>query len=601
MIWSTALPEWERRILSGQSLVPCGPLFPNEAHAALEVFCGLRIVDAAGQPTFAETGDQWVLDFVAVIFGAYDAETAKRLINEFFLCVAKKNGKSTIAAGIMLTALIRNWRNSNELIIVAPTIKAADNSFKPAADMVRADPDLLDFLHVQDHLRQITHLKTKATLRVLAADTGTVAGNKAAFVLIDELWEFGSRPRADAMMREAAGGLVARPEGFLISITTQSDQQPAGIFRAKLNYARDVRDGRIIDPKFLPVIYEFPKRMIDDGSFLEPANFYISNPYLGRTDWGREWIAAELEKENAKGPDTRNVFLSKHLNIEIGINYRADRWAGSEYWDSRADPSITLDTLLDRSEVVVVGGDGGGLDDLLGLSVLGRCRETKHWLSWSHAWAHRSVLERRKSIASVLTDFERAGELTIVAGNELADRYHRAVRAAQANARAAGAREWSDADKAAVAELRQEIVASGSFPDDIRQLAAIIERVKGLGLLAEVGVDPAGLGLIVDALALIGVTEENKLLVGVGQGYRLMSAIKTSERRLENGTFWHADQTLMDWCVGNVKIEPTATAIRATKQNAGDAKIDPWCALMNACDRMSLNPGGVVDIAAMVA
>jgi phage terminase large subunit-like protein len=36
-------------------------------------------------------------------------------------------------------------------------------------------------------------LKTKATLRMLAADTGTVAGNKAAFVLIDELWEFGSQ------------------------------------------------------------------------------------------------------------------------------------------------------------------------------------------------------------------------------------------------------------------------------------------------------------------------------------------------------------------------------------------------------------------------
>jgi phage terminase large subunit-like protein len=39
-----------------------------------------------------------------------------------------------------------------------------------------------------------------------------------------------------------------------------------------------------------------------------------------------------------------------------------------------------------------------------------------------------------------------------------------------------------------------------------------------------------------------------------------------------------------------VKIEPTATAIRATKQNAGDAKIDPWAALMNAVWMMSRNP-----------
>ncbi len=46
----------------------------------------------------------------------------------------------------------------------------------------------------------------------------------------------------------------------------------------------------------------------------------------------------------------------------------------------------------------------------------------------------------------------------------------------------------------------------------------------------------------------------------------------------------------MDWTVSNLKIEPTATAIRATKQNAGDAKIDPAMALFNAVTVMSRNP-----------
>jgi phage terminase large subunit-like protein len=559
--WTTACPDWADRIVSGRSLIPFKPLFPDEARDALDVFKALHIVDAPGRPTFGQAGDQFVFDFVEAVFGAYDADVGHRLINEFFLCMAKKNGKSTIAAGIMLTALIRNWRESNELIIVAPTIKAADNSFKPAAEMVRADPELNasddGFLHIQDHLRTITHLKTKATLRVLAADTGTVAGNKAAFVLIDELWEFGNKAKADSMMREAAGGLVARPEGFVISITTQSDEPPAGVFKSKLDYARDVRDGRKVDPKFLPVIYEFPQAMIDSEAYLRPENFFITNPRVGYTEHGRNWISDELQKEREKGPETRNVFLAKHLNIQIGINLRANRWPGADFWGRREDPNLTLERLLERSDVVVVGIDGGGLDDLFGLTALGRDKKTKDWLSWSHAWCHQGVLERRKSIAPQLLDFERAGELTIV-GDEL---------------------------------------------EDTSAIIAIVEDIKSRGLLACVAVDPAGIGGLVDDLAAIDVTVENNLLQGVRQGYSMTKDIKTAERKLVNGTFAHAPSKLMEWCVANVKIEATATAIRVTKQNAGDAKIDPVMALFDAVAIMSLNPHAAPqrDIAAMIA
>ncbi|WP_116654860.1 terminase large subunit [Pelagibacterium sediminicola] len=548
MIWSTACPDWAERIVAGRSLIPSKPLFPDEAQAALDVFKALRVVDAPGRPTFGEAGGQWVFDFVEAVFGAYDPETGSRLINEFFLCVSKKNGKSTISAGIMLTALIRNWRESNELIIVAPTIKAADNSFKPAADMVRADPDLNageeGFLHIQDHLRTITHLKTGATLRVLAADTGTVAGNKAAFVLVDELWEFGSKKGADAMMREAAGGRVARPEGFLISITTQSDAPPAGVFKDKLDYARQVRDGEIEDKKFLPVIYEFPQAMIDSEAYAKPENYFITNPYIGHTEWGREWIADELDKERAKGPETRNVFLAKHLNIEIGMNLRANRWPGADFWPMRADTAITYETLLDECEVIVPGIDGGGLDDLFGLTLLGRHKAARDWWAWSKAWAHKGVLERRKSIAPRLRDFEKADELIIV-DDEL---------------------------------------------EDISSIIEIISEIKQRGKLGPVAVDPAGLGELLEALDEIGVTQEAGLLVGAPQGFGMMNAIKTAERKLANGTLRHAGQDLMAWCVGNLKIEPTATAIRATKQNAGDAKIDPAMALFNAVTVMMRNP-----------
>lgn len=582
MKWTTACPDWEQRIVEGRSLIPCPPLFPEEAEAALKVFKSLPVVDLPGMPTFGEVCRPWVFEFVAAIFGAYDPSSGERLINDFFELISKKNTKSTMAAGIMVTALVRNWRNNNELTIIAPTIEVAKNSASPAMAMVQRSSELRSILRDVPHQRLIQHRTTKAELKILAADSETVSGSKAAFVLFEEWWLFGKMARAEDMEREATGGLASRPEGFVIKLSTQSDQPPAGVFKSDLQRFRDIRNGKIEAPASLGVLYEFPKAMLDSGDFKKRENWYITNPNLGASV-REKFLEQEFEEAKVKGPQALAGFYAKHLNVEIGTKLRSDRWAGADHWDKRADAAITAEAMIERCEVIVVGIDGGGLDDLFGLTLLGRepveveyevdvaaidevfgqarnadaaphaprleKRREKRWLSWSHAWCHKDVLERRQSIASVLRDFERDGDLTIV-GDEL---------------------------------------------DDLSAIVAIVEKVKDAGLLHCVAVDPAGLGEIVDALAEIGVTQDNRdskrdFLVGVGQGYALMNAIKTAERRLVRGSLIHADQPLMDWCAGNLKIEATRTAIMATKQNAGDAKVDPAFALFDAVTVMSANP-----------
>lgn len=185
MDWTTACPDWEELLISGRSIIP-PPIFRDQAEQAVAIFKELRVVDLPGKPTFGECCDQWVFQFVAAIFGAYDAQTGNQLIREFYLLISKKNTKSTIAAGIMLTAVILCWRNEEEHLILAPTKEVADNSFKPAAGMIRADDELAALFHIQDHIRTITHRVSRGSLKVVAADTDTVSGKKSGRILVDE-------------------------------------------------------------------------------------------------------------------------------------------------------------------------------------------------------------------------------------------------------------------------------------------------------------------------------------------------------------------------------------------------------------------------------
>lgn len=566
--WTTACPDWGRRIVQRESLVPFAPLFPAEADAALDVFKSLRMVDVAGQPTFGEACEPFVFDLVGAIFGAYDGRTGQRLIEEFLLLISKKNGKSTIAAGIMLTALIRNWRNDAALSILAPTQKVAGNSFDPAAAMVRADPKLRKLMHIVENKRMIKHRRTGAELRVIAADSGTVGGSKAGFVLVDELWLFGKQPRAEAMLEEGTGGLASRPEGFVIYLTTHSDERPRGVFKDKLDYFRGVRDGTIDDPRSLGMLYEWPEAMRDDEAYLDPANFYVTNPNLGRSQsvgFIQRKLKQVAEGKGEDGDTSLQIVLAKYLNVEIGQRLARDRWQGSEFWPRCAIPALSLDDLIARSEVIVGGVDGGGLDDLLGLCLIGRERGSKRWLIWCHAWAWSVVWKRRQDIATILDELIAEGTLTRCEMPE-------------------------EADLGSIGD-GDDVEEEEDLTEDVQGVVEALVRVMDAGLLPDkdaVGLDPAGVAAIVDELAKRGFTDDH--LRSIPQGWRLTAVIKGLARKCAARTVRHGGTKLMTWCIGNVKQEPRGTSgVAITKQSAS-AKIDPFAAMMSAATLMTLNP-----------
>jgi phage terminase large subunit-like protein len=563
--WSTACTDWEERIVERRSLVPFEPLFPAYAEKALEIFKSLRIVDVPGRPTFGEACEPFVFDFVRAIFGSYDAKTGVQHITEFLLLISKKNIKSTLAAGIMVTALILNWREMAELLILAPTKEIADNSYKPAAAMVRASPELVLILKPIDHQRIIKHLVTKAELKVVAADSDIVGGKKAGFVLVDELWLLGKRATAESMLEEATGGLASRPEGFVVYLTTHSDEPPAGVFKDKLDYFRGVRDGEIDDPHSFGMLYEWPQAMLEAEAYLKPENFYVTNPNLGRSQsvgfiLGKLKKAAGGEVDADEDTASIQVVLAKYLNVEIGLRLRRDRWRGADYWEANGDRSLTLESLLARCEVAVIGVDGGGLDDLYGLCVAGRERGTGRWLYWCKAWAWPDVFRRRKSIAATLQDFVDDGDLVLC-------------------------------DAGVTIDLELDESGEYSLPQDLREIVEIVEQVKASGLLPEegaIGLDPQGVSDLVDELAKIGL--EHPQVVSVRQGFGLMSAVVGLARKLKFGGAVHCGSRLLAWSVSHTKEVLTRNAVMIEKDQKGVGKIDPVIAVLNATKLLEANP-----------
>ncbi len=548
--WKTAVPDWADRIVHQRSLLPALPWFDAQAEKALRIFKRLRVPDIAGTPRFGDVCREWVFDIVRAVFGSYDEATRRRMIREFFILIPKKNGKSTICAAILVTATIMNQVPRAEALMIAPSKKIADIAFDQAKGIIECDKTLAKLFHPRRDERSITHLASQALIRIQAADTDSITGSKATYILIDEVHEFAKKSKARHIFTEIIGSLAARPHGFEICISTQSKDPPSGVFEEKLKTARDVRDGKL-DLPILAIIYELPTHLVKDDGWRDPATWEMVNPNLGASV-DEDFLRTQLAKAERDGAAALALLASQHFNVEIAGALRADGWSGAPLWDSGIERGLTLDEILHRSEVVTIACDGGGLDDLFGVSVLGREKGTRRWLSWSHAFISPIGLDRRRSNAVLYEQFVREGDLTEVE----------------------------------------------RLPDDITAVIDIVQTVQASGKLGLMGLDRIGTGqVLLDELIAIGL-EPEKTLVTVPQGIQLMGAIKVVERKLADGSFKHGGRAMMNWCAHNAIVVPTTTGIRIAREASGYGKIDPLMAVFDCAWLMLQNPeaeGAIFD------
>lgn len=539
------------------------PLNERKAAKALAFFNRLRLPDVPGQPYLRDACGDWFKDILCAFVASEDPETRQRLVWEALCLVPKKNSKTTYgAAGLGLTCLYMCDTPNGSMLLIGPTHTISERGFSQAEGMIRADPKLQKIFKVQNHLKTITRVKTNTTLSVKTFDTSIVTGEIPLLTIVDELHELGKKAVAPSVMQQIRGGGITQQGGQVFFITTQSDKPPTGIWKTELKKARDIRDGvGGPNPIMLPILYEYPEALQKNQRFWrDPKNWPLVLPNIGRSI-DRQKLENDYDNNGSDSKEAEQIWVSQHLNIQIGLGMHNDRWRGADYWERRGDRAITLDEILATSEVCVAGVDGGGLDDLFGLAVIGRHAETKRWQIWAHAWAQSdvlgeaedgenegiksTVLTRRKGIVSKLHELIDLGQLTLC-----------------------------------------------EHPtQDIEEIADTIKRIDDAGLLPAklaIGLDPAGISALLDELEDRGIRPEQQ--EPVPQGYKLANAMWGLERKLKDGTAVHGGQELMAWSIENAKTEQRGNAVIITKQTSGKAKIDPLIAVFNAFQLMSRNP-----------
>ena len=559
---SFACPDWEAKLAAGQTPIPDIPVNDVYADVAVALFNKLRIPDVPGQPTMGEAAGDWVRDIVRAAFGCVslvdDPKRAggKKLIRhvgELFNLVPKKNAKTTNAGAIGLVWLQLNRTPNANGVVIGPTQEVADTCFAQMAQMIELDDYLRKRFRVIEHRKTIidmaideaTGRPRNAKLRVKSFDPKVVTGGIPAFAILDELHVMAESHYASRVIGQIRGGMVTNSESLLIIITTQSENRPSGVFKTELDYARAVRDGRVTQSvRMLPVLYEFSESVqaSPDQKWKDPSIWYQVMPNLGLSLDLRRMID-EFQQARDKGQSNVIEWASQHLNIQVGMGMHDDRWSGADFWKGAAQPGLTLDEIIATSDVCTFGGDGGGLDDLMSMGVIGRHRETRVWRFWARAWADPIVFDRRKQISETLRGFVKDGDLVI-----------------------------GDLNAAEV------------------EITAICKRLSEAGLLPEkdgIGLDPFGIASLLDHLGLAGLGET---ITGIGQGYKLGPAIQTLPRMLKDRKLIHCDQPLVAWAVANVKTVIRGSNTLIEKKEAGVTKIDPVIAMLNAAMLMLRDP-----------
>ncbi len=286
------------------------------------------------------------------LFGTLNPD-GTRQYRTLFLCVPRKNGKTELAAAIANYLLFADGEGGAQIYCAASDRDQAALVYSEIASMVRSSPALMRRATVLDGVKRVAVRNTNSYCRAISAESYSKHGFNAHGIIFDELHAQPDRNLWDVLTTSTG----ARRQPLVVAITTAGFDRNSICYEI-YNYARKVADGSVIDPTFLPVIYEAP----EGANWEDEAVWAAANPALGcfrQIDELRQMYCRAKET-----PALEMTFRQLYLN-QWTSSY--ERWLPMDKWDACGAP-FNADELKGRE--CYCGLDLASTTDLTALAMV---------------------------------------------------------------------------------------------------------------------------------------------------------------------------------------------------------------------------------------
>lgn len=363
----------------------------------IERFCKHSKGEWAGQPVRLELFQK---AFISALFGFVDSKTGFRKYREAFFMVARKNGKSTMLAGIALYMLLADGEAGAEVYSVATKKDQAKIIFDEVCHMVSQSPYLRK--HIKKRKSDLYFSASMSKLQPLGKNSDTLDGLNSSCVILDEAHAVKDRNLYEVMKQSQS----ARTQPLFVTITTAGTVREC-IFDDMYSYACKCADGVITDPTFLPIVYELDSK----AEWKDPGAWFKPNPGLGKIK-KLEDLMAKVERAKQSPKDLSGI-LTKDFNVR---ETRYNAWLDFDTINNES--TFNLEDF--RGCYAIGGADLSLTTDLTCATVLMLNPDTRERFVWQMYWLPEDNFNKRVEEEKIPYDkWREAGLVRLCRGNTI--------------------------------------------------------------------------------------------------------------------------------------------------------------------------------------